>query len=501
MKYMAKNAQAPNYNPPVPDIVRNYNNLDEMGRIGQMKYAGVFSEEFENNLRGRRGVEMYKEMSENDDIIGAILFAIEMLIRQAKFEIEPQGKSKQDKIATDFVDSCIHDMQQTWQDTLSEILSFLTFGWAWHEICYKRRMGKQKDPRLNSKFDDGLIGWQKLPIRSQDTLWRWEYDENDTLVALSQMAPPDFAIRTIPIEKSIHFITKSKKWNPEGRSILRNAYRSYYFKKRMQEIEAIGVERDLAGLPLMTPPEGVNIWDTEDQDAQRCRLYAEKIVQNIRRDSMEGVVIPFGWKLELLGSSSKRQFDVEKIIERFDSRMAMTVLADFVLMGHQSVGSFALSSDKTELFSTAIGTYLDIICEAFNKQAIPRLIDLNGDHFKGITDYPKMVHGDIEDKDITKMSTYLKDMIGIGLIVPDENLQQYARRLADLPESIDGAPLPGTPEAQRLIPTQQASQQQTATSQQNNTQNKSSLKVDPQEEADDDDADEADLAKARLGRK
>lgn len=33
--------------------------------------------------------------------------------------------------------------------------------------------------------------------------------------------------------------------DPEGKSILRNAYRSWYFKKRIQEIEGIGIEATL----------------------------------------------------------------------------------------------------------------------------------------------------------------------------------------------------------------------------------------------------------------
>ena len=101
--------------------------------------------------------------------------------------------------------------------------------------------------------------------------------------------------------------------------------------------------------------------------------------------------------LELLSTGGRRQFDTNAIIERYDTRIAMTVLADFVLMGHQAVGSFALSSDKTKLFSMAVGAYLDIICEAFNNKAIPALIDLNGEHFQGITGYPTLEHGDIED--------------------------------------------------------------------------------------------------------
>ena len=70
----------------------------------------------------------------------------------------------------------------------------------------------------------------------------------------------------------------------------------------------------------------------------------------------------------------------------------MTVLADFIFLGHQQNGSWALSSDKTELFAMACGAYLDIIAETFNSQGIPNLIDINGDHFAGITDYPKLTH-------------------------------------------------------------------------------------------------------------
>ena len=423
------------------EIKRNYSVFQEQGRIGQKKFAGVFTEEYLPELRGIRGIETYKEMAEGDDVIGAILFAVEMLIRQTKFDVEAQGDTKQDEEAAQFVKECMGDMQQTWQDTLSEILSFLVYGWSYHEICYKRRAGKKKDPCLNSKYNDGLIGWQKLPIRAQDTLWRWEYNEHDDLIGMSQMAPPDYAVRFIPIDKALHFITKSNKWNPEGKSILRNSYRNYYFKRRLQEIEGIGIERDLAGLPLLQPPEDVNLWDNTDPEMVQQLAYAESLVQNVRRDSKEGLVLPFGWTFSLLNGGSRRQFEVGTVIDRYDKRMATTVLADFIFLGAgTTTGSFALSSDKTELFGVALGAYLSIICDVFNNQAIPRLIDLNGEHFKGITDYPKLVHGDVESPDLEKMGTFIEKMTGVGLIVPDENLEKYVRRVAALPDKVEGDP-------------------------------------------------------------
>ena len=407
---------------------------DEIGRIGQKRYGGTFYEEFLRELRGKKGIETYREMAENDDTIGAILFAVEMLIRQASWNVEPGGDTPKDKEAAEFVEQCMHDMQDTWTDTISEILSFLTYGWSFHEIVYKRRMGKTRDQKTRSKYNDGLIGWRKLPIRAQETLYQWEYDDEDNLIAMTQLPPPNYGLITIPMDKAMLFRTKSRKGNPEGRSILRNAYRSWYFKRRIQEYEGIGIERDLAGLPVFTAPEDIAIWDEDDPDMVKLRTGMETMVQKIRVDELAGIVKPHGFEFELLNSGGSKQFDTNAIIQRYDTGMAMTVLADFIFLGHQQVGSFALSSDKTEFFSMAIGAYLDIICETFNSQGIPQLIDVNGSHFDGITDYPKLAHGDIENADIQKLAAYIKDMTGVGILVPDDGLEDYVREAAGLPE-------------------------------------------------------------------
>ena len=428
----------------------------EIGRIGQLRYGSqgsgsIFFEEFLTELRGVKGVHAYAEMADNDATVGAILFAVEMLMRKCEFHVEPGGKSAKDKEAAEFVESCMNDMERTWADTLSEILSFLTYGWSYHEIVYKRRVGKTTSPITNSKYADGLIGWRKLPIRAQDTLYGWEYkDDSDDLIGMTQAPPPTFEHYTIPIEKALHFRTRSRKDNPEGRSILRTAYRAYYFKKRLEEIEGYGMERDLAGFPVLYAPASLNIWDQNDSDAIQALTRAEMIVSSIRRDAREGLVIPGGpegegWKLELLASNSKRQFDTNAIIDRYDKRIATSVLADFVMLGQQQVGSFALADSKTKIFALAIGTYLDVICEVFNNQGIPRLIDLNGDHFKGLTDYPKMVHGDIEEKDLAQFASFIKEMVGAGIIVPDEELEAEVRRVGGLPERTDT----GTPKEEQ----------------------------------------------------
>lgn len=417
----------------------------EIGRIGQNRYgihgkSSMFMEEFLPELQGINGIRVYTEMANNDATVGAELFAIENLMRHADFTVEPGGETAKDKEAAEFVESCMNDMEETWAEFLSECLSFITYGWSYHEICYKRRIGKTSTIH-NSKYKDGLIGWRKLPIRSQDTLFGWEYKpQSDDLIGMTQYAPPDYVMATIPIEKALHFKTRSRKRNPEGTSVLRTAYRAWYFKKRIEEIEGYGMERDLAGFPVLYGPEGMDIWNTEDDDMMAAYAEALSIVSKIRRDAMEGLVLPEGWKLELLASSGKRQFDTNAIIDRYDKRIATAVLADFVMLGQQQVGSFALADSKTKIFALSIASYLDIICEVFNNQAIPRLIDMNEAHFKGITDYPRMKHGDIDEQDIAQFANAIATLVGAGALVPDEEMEKEIRRVLKLPEKMETAP-------------------------------------------------------------
>jgi len=428
--------------------------FSESGRTGLNRYGGFIYEEYHKDLKGTKGVKVYKEMRDNEPVVGAILYAIKMLIRQASWRVEPAGNTSQDHEAADFLESCLYDMSTSWHNIITEILSMLVFGWSWHEIVFKRRMGDSRDPSKKSKYNDGRIGWRKLPIRAQESLYEWMYDEKDeSLIGMRQQAPPTWKIYDIPLSKSLLFRTESFKDDPGGRSILRTAYRPYYFKKHIEEIEAIGIERDLAGLPVANVPvELLSKNATPEQKALRESI--KKMLATIRRDTNEGIVFPAedtpdgkktGYKLSLLTSGGRRQLDTNATIMRYDRAIAITTLADFILIGHEKVGSFALNSSKTALFSTAGGAFLDGICEVFNSHAIPTLFSLNP--FQGLTGLPELKHGDLETVDLTELGEYITAMSGAGAtLFPDDALENYLRQQAGFPEKPEGAPdgEPGT---------------------------------------------------------
>jgi len=411
----------------------------EIGSSGLVQYGGRVEEDFLRQLQGKRGYAIYREMAENHPVIGGILQAIEMLFRSVDWTVEPSDKDNQASIdEAEFVAGCLNDMSITWQDTISNILSMLVYGFSYNEIVYKRRQGHAEDG-TSSAFNDGRIGWRKLPIRSQDTVYEWKFDKNGGIEGMTQMNPiagtgPVF----IPIEKALLFRTTSKLNNPKGRSCLRSAYTSWYYQKRITTIEAIGIERDLAGLPVaFVPPQLLSDNATSQESAALNEI--KKIVRNIRRDEQEGLVFPLAYDpetgqkaydIQLLNTGGKRQFDTNAIINRYDQRIAMSILADFILLGHEKIGTQALSVSKIELFMDTIEAWLAGIADVFNQYAIPRLMRLNG-----ISDelFPTLQFSAPRDPDIGILGDYVSKLTASGAMLPDDDLSDYLRTLAGLP--------------------------------------------------------------------
>lgn len=434
--------------------------FNELGRTGLKHFSGNIYEEYLTKLQGQKGVKTFQEMSENGAVIRASLYAIESLLRSVDWGVEPASEDDADIEAAEFLEECMEDMSHTWEDFISEVLSMLIYGWSYFEIVWKRRKGRKKNP--SSFYDDGRIGWRKFAFRAQDTLYRWEIDGYGGIKGMWQypvpgtplnVARPTDDIVLIPIEKALLFRTTSVKNNPEGRSLLRGAYRPWYFATKVEEIEAIGMERDLNGIPIAKVPMEL-LSETRTAEQQSTYNYIKDVVTRTKRDEQSGIIWPLVrdddgneiYEFELVTSgSSNRTFDTNQTIQRYQQQQAMTMMADFILLGHEAVGSFALSSDKTELFSVALGSILDGMEEVLNRHAVPRLFELNS---FDIEELPKLRHGDIETPDLTQVGGYIQALAGAGAqLFPDMILENRLREFADLPpidpEKFEQGQVPG----------------------------------------------------------
>lgn len=414
------------------------NDFQELGATGLRRSGGFVLEEFLPQLQGTKARQVYREMSDNDPVVGGILLAFNEVMGRLDWHIEkPEDASPADLAAFTFIEEAFSDLEHSWDITLSEILSMLVYGYTVMEVVYKIRGGSSNSPLYNSKYADGKIGWRKFAIRSQDSFLRWQFGEHGEIEAFVQQDITT-GMHYIPMNKAMLFRTSEFKNNPEGISMLRKAYTSWYYKKRIQEIEAIGIERDLAGLPVVYAPQE---WfsSTADAGIKSALLSVQSMVTQIKRNETEGVVLPYitddsnqkMLTLELLSSGGSRSFDTDKIIERYNKMIATSMLADFVLLGQGNVGSFALGSQKLESWQMIVESIAKSICNVFNKQGIDKLLKLNG---MKCDNPPKLVFGSVARSDLASLGTYLDALASAGILSPsDPDLESWARLQADMP--------------------------------------------------------------------
>ena len=181
----------------------------ELGTTGLYRTSGMVDQEWLRQLKGVRAYRTYTEMRDNDAVIGAILYAIETLIRQVEWKVNPSEDTEEARAAAEFLETCILDMSVDWESFISEVLTMLPYGYSLFEVVYKLRAGPdQPDERYCSRYDDGRIGWRKFAIRGQDTIQRWSFsDEGSHRGSVSERTPelrddpyPDGQVLAVPDE-------------------------------------------------------------------------------------------------------------------------------------------------------------------------------------------------------------------------------------------------------------------------------------------------------------
>ena len=157
-----------------------------------------------------RRMREFEKMAQRDPVVSALLLAIEMQVRGSTWSVEScwepdlddddSGEmddvdgggmevSSEQQAADDaavFIDSCLHDMNVSFEEFLSSAMSMTTYGFSLFEMVYKLRDGEDGD--VLSKFDDRMLGLRKLAPRPQRTINRWIIDDHGGINGAMQYA-------------------------------------------------------------------------------------------------------------------------------------------------------------------------------------------------------------------------------------------------------------------------------------------------------------------------
>lgn len=378
----------------------------EIGSTSTM-YGNIMREEYNNELRGDLGLQKYDRMRRSDGGVRSTLRAIKTPILGARWFVSPANQGDEAREQADFVSwNLFKGMSISWPQVVWEALLMLDFGYYTFEKVFEVGIWKNRP----------VMYWQKLAPRHPLDLAYWSFDRGGGPNAAWFHDANTGKPKPISISKLAVFTFDKEAGNIEGISLLRSAYKHWFYKENLYKIDAIQKERHGVGVPIIKLPAN---YTAEDK-----RL-ADEFGRNLRSNEKAHVVLPPFWEI-MFAKLEGQHVNAMQSAEHHNRMMYENILASFLVDPQNSGSDFA-----GELFLKSTRYIAEIIRDVFNKYCIPQLIDMN---WSGVQEYPELRVRRIGDvQDWRMISFALRNLVGSGIIQVDDDLETWIRDEMDLP--------------------------------------------------------------------
>jgi len=359
-------------------------------------------------------------MKRADGTVRGALRVLKTPIMAARWFVEPDSDSTVDKNIADFVEkNLFEELSTPWSRIIEDALLMCEYGFFPFELVFRMDSGKLKLSKLAPRHPMDIREWLWDSTGGIDGLLM-EDSHGLTNPYNLQLPSSDFqGIDTrspqvfIPIQKLVIFVLEQEAGDLRGTSILRSAYKHYYYKDTLYKIDAIQKERHGIGVPVIKLPAGFTTTD---------KKMAEDLGRNLRTNERAHIVVPFNWEI-MFAKLEGHPVDCMKSIDHHDMKIKSNILAPF--MDESNV-----KSDSLDIYYKSTRYIASTVCDTMNHFVIPKLVDMN--FARG--GYPKLrVRRIGEWEDIRTMSFAFRNFVGAGAITPDDDLEELLRRELDLP--------------------------------------------------------------------
>lgn len=308
----------------------------------------------------------------------------------------------------------------------------------WHRIIRRAAMyrfyGFSIQEWTAKRREDGLLTFLDIAPRAQRTIERWDVDTPGTVWGCWQRSPQSYEQIYLPRAKLLYLVDDTLHDSPEGLGLFRHLVDPGRRLRRYLQLEGMGFETDLAGIPIargpftelqekindeaLTPGQVAELVAPLEEFAERhirtpkLALTLDSAVYRGEDDRAQPTAVR-EWDVELLQGGSTSFAENAAAIERTIRDIARILGVEQLLLGSDG-GSYALSQDKTHAFYLQVDGALTEIRESVEKDLVDTLRWLNGWPKDAM---PTLKTEAISHRDVTKIAAALRDMATAGVVL------------------------------------------------------------------------------------
>lgn len=363
-----------------------------------------------SELRDKIGTRTYYDMKRADGTVRGALRTLKTPVLAARWFVQAMGKNGDEPTTIDkniarFVEHNLFEcLNVPWSRVIEEALIMCEYGYSMMELVW------DVDPS-----DANRLIISKLAPRHPLDVREFLFDEfgGPHGVVMEGTEANGFVPTFIPIEKLVIFTLEQEGGDLRGTSVLRSAYKHYYYKDTLYKIDAIQKERHGIGVPIIKLPMG---FTTQDKNL------AEELGRNLRTNERAHITIPMNWEI-MFAKLEGQPVDCIASIDHHDKKILSNVLAPFL-------DDSDAKTDSMDMFLKSTRYIANTIADTFNKFVLPKLVRVN--FIRG--NFPLLNARRIgEWEDMRTMSFTLRNLVGAKLITPDDKIEEQLRREIDMP--------------------------------------------------------------------
>jgi len=369
-----------------------------------------------SGLVSRKGMAIFDQMRVDDQIKAAMSFK-KFSILSTGWEIVSPKNQPEDWGVTKFVQKQFEEIEGSFVDSLTEILTALDFGFSVTEKVFDQ---------ISSGEFAGLIGLRALKTRRPHNI-SFAMDEHGNLLSdgIIQFGGLKGQVR-LPRDKFVVYTYQFEFGNWYGKSDLEAAYRDWWLKENTYRWLAMLLER--FGIPPIFA-----LYNPEGQDADQIRDLLKAIeslqaatsgaIPRLSKDDLEL------WAPEIAGQASRVFIPALDLFNRGIAR-ALLMPGLLGITPDQAVGSFARARVVFDAFMMTI-TKIRNQCEdsVVTDQILRPLVDLNYD----VQEYPMFRFLPITDDTRMDLMKQWSDFVDKGVVKPQADDEEHIRNLFRFP--------------------------------------------------------------------
>lgn len=293
-------------------------------------------------------------------------------------------------------------------------------------------------------FEDGEGKWQGLwklkklayihPM-SLDKIKPWQVAAGgDNIEHLRQVADAFIGSDGRSVMKDLSFGVKKIKWprvaytsyaatntQPVGYSLFDAAYIPWKEKQLLQDLTLVGVQKDLAGMPVLGAPSALLAAAAEDPNSREA-LMVEQLKENLanlHKGDQAYSILPTDthnengsgqrqFELNLMGIDGRNgSFDVVELVEQRKRSIFNVFSCQNMISGENGGGSYNLLEGQTSIQAHAVELDNMVVDDMLNRQVFRKLLLLNNLVPEDESDIPVWKSGEVQELSMDEYGKYI----------------------------------------------------------------------------------------------